>query len=206
MPRAPGLARVYGDAVTPTPRIRASHCKGTLRAIQAVAPGAAGRVLAGLPRPVREGLAGATGVDFLPAAWDVALVDAIEEAVDPATARRIYRTTMVDALGGPLLGSLVAGALQLFGASPGGLYRWAGRGFGHVCQGCGALTLREVGERSAVLSLDGMPPELATPRYLAAIGATLEAVLDVCRADGAVATAPRADGARFEVRWEPRRG
>jgi hypothetical protein len=68
------------------------------------------------------------------------------------------------------------------------------------------MTLREVGERTAVLSLDGLPPGLATPRYLAAIGATLEAVLDVCGADGAATAELRPGGARFEVRWEPRRG
>lgn len=186
-----------------TPRIRASHCKGTLRAIYAVAPASTAGILAALPAQVREGLAGATGVDFLPAAWDVALVRAIEAQVDAPTARRIYRTTMVDALGGPLLGGLVRGALQVFGASPGGLYRWAGRGWGHVCQGCGTLRLEEVGERSAVLVLDGMPPALAVPPYLAAVGATLEAVLDVCGATGAVETTPREGGARFLARWRP---
>jgi hypothetical protein len=169
----------------------------------AVAPASAATILASLPTPVREGLSGATGVDFLPAAWDVALVRAIESQVDAPTARRIYRTTMVDALGGPLLGGLVRGALQVFGASPGGLYRWAGRGWGHVCQGCGTLRLEEVGERSAVLVLDGMPPELAVPPYLAAVGATLEAVLDVCGVPGAVETTPREGGARFLARWQP---
>jgi len=190
--------------VTAPPRIRASHCKGTLRAMHAVAPARTASILASLPPAVREGLAGATGVDFLPAAWDVALVRAIEAAVEPATARSIYRTTMVDAMGGPLLGGLVTGALQLFGASPGGLYRWAGRAFGHVCQGCGTLRLEEVGERSAVLVLGGMPADLATPPYLHAVGATLESVLDVCGVAGAVETATRQDGARFEARWQPK--
>jgi hypothetical protein len=190
--------------VTPSPRIRASHSKGTLRALQAVAPGAAGRVLAALPQPVREGLAGATGVDFLPARWDVELVRAIESVVEPAVARRIYRTTMVDALGGPLLGGLVSGALKLFGASPGGLYRWAGRAWGHLCQGSGELRLLEVGERSAVLVLDGMPPELAEPAYVHAVGATLESVLDVCGVTGTVETTPHAAGGRFLVRWTPK--
>jgi len=187
--------------VTATPRIRASHCKGTLRAIQVVAPGATGRILAALPPPVREGLAGATGVDYLPARWDVELVRAIESVVEPAVARRIYRTTMVDALGGPLLGGLVSGALKLFGASPGGLYRWAGRAWGHLCQGSGELRLLEVGERSAVLVLDGMPPELAEPAYVGAVGATLESVLDVCGVTGTVETTPHAAGGRFVVRW-----
>jgi len=191
--------------VTATPRVRASHCKGTLRAIQAVAPAATARILAALAPQVREGLAGATGVDFLPARWDVELVRAIESVVEPSVARRIYRTTMVDALGGPLLGGLVSGALKLFGASPGGLYRWAGRAWGHVCQGCGAMRLVEVGERSAVLVLDGMPPELAEPAYVRAVGATLESVLDVCGVDGTVETTPGAGGGRFLVRWQPKR-
>lgn len=186
------------------PRLRASHCKGTLRALHAVAPEAAARVLDALPAEVRDGLAAATGLDYVPAAWDVALVAAIEGAMEPPRARRIYRVTMVDNLGGPLLGSLVAGALKLFGASPAGLYRWAGRGHAHVCQGCGSLRLLEVGERSAVLQIASMPPPLVVAPYLQAMGATLEAVLDVCGVEGDVVTTPTHDGARFEARWRPR--
>jgi len=186
------------------PRLRASHCKGTLRALHAVAPEEAARILATLPAPVRDGLAAATGLDLVPAGWDVALVEAIESVVEPARARRVYRVAMVDGLGGPLLGGLVAGALQLFGASPAGLYRWAGRAFAHVCLDCGVLRLEEVGDATAVLVLDGAPPEVAVPAYLGAVGATLEAVLDVCGVDGEVATTPGGGGARFEARWRPR--
>ena len=48
--------------MTAPPCIRASHCKGTLRALQRVVPGSGARILAALPPAVRDGLAGATDI------------------------------------------------------------------------------------------------------------------------------------------------
>lgn len=187
--------------MTERPLIRASHCKGTLRSLQALAPAEVGPVLLALPRELRDGLAAATGLDLVPAEWDVRLVEAIEARLEAAQARLVYRTTMREALTGSLLGSLVAGGLRVFGGSPAGLYGWAGRAFAHVCRGCGELRLVSAGETTAELALVGMPASLAVPAYLEAIGATMEAVLDVCRVEGAVRTTPEPGGARFRVRW-----
>jgi hypothetical protein len=113
----------------------------------------------------------------------------------------VMRTALVDALGGPQLGGLLGTALRLFGATPAGLYRWAGRAWSHIMEGCGELRLDRVEGQEAWLLLEGMPAELAEPDYLEAVAAALESVLDVCRVEGDASVVPRPDGGRFHVRW-----
>jgi hypothetical protein len=160
-------------------------------------------VEAALPREIRDGLASATGVDLVPAAWDLAVVQAMVGVLGPAQMRRVARAAMVDSLGGPLLGNLLATGLRLFGASPGSLLGWSGRAFGHVTVDCGTLRVTggEVG--ASRLALEGMDPWLARPEYLDAIAAAMEAVFDVCRVTGRVSVEPGPSGGRFEARWTP---
>jgi hypothetical protein len=184
-----------------TPRVRASHCRATLRTLRALVPGAVAPVQARLPEEVRLALASATAVDLVPAAWDVALVQAIAGELGGPATRELARATMLDSLRGPLLGHFAEGAIRLFGASPGRLFGWAGRVWGHVTTGCGALRLEASGEATAVLLLEGMPTALAVPAYLEAVAGTLESIFILCEVAGEVAATHRPDGARFDARW-----
>lgn len=184
----------------PPARLRAAHTQTTLQVLQLLQPERRPLVLERLDPEVRQGLAAPTS-DWIPAAWDVALVRAEVDVLGRDAMRRVARTTMVDSLSGPQLGALLAGALRLFGATPSGLYRWAGRAWGHVTDGCGTLRLDRADGDEAWLVLEEMPAELADPDYLEAIAATLEAIFDVCRLEGDVSVVPRPDGGRFHARW-----
>lgn len=186
------------------PRLRAGHIKGTLHVLQAVAPDRVHEIVSRLPRDAQVGLASATGVEFLPAEWDVALVRAIDAVLGRTALRRVARLAMTDSLGGPMLGGLASTAIQIFGTSPAGLFRWGGRAWAHVCRECGEIRLEQSDDLSAELVLVEMPARLVVPVYLEAIGATMEAVLDLCRVDGEVTTEPRQDGARFRAGWRQR--
>jgi hypothetical protein len=161
-------------------------------------------VLARLPSDVRRGLAEAAISDRIPAAWDLALVRAEVQTIGRDATRRVARAVLVDSLGGPQLGALLSAALQLFGAAPPKLYGWAGRGWGHVTQGCGTLRLERTAPEEAWLVLEGMPAELADPDYLEAIAGALEAIPAVCKLEGDVSVQPRPDGGRFHARWRAR--
>jgi hypothetical protein len=186
-------------------RVRATHSQGTVHVLQALEPQLLPAVLARLEPAVRRGLLEAQASERIPAAWDVALVRAEVEVLGREGMRRVARATMVDALGGPQLGGLVSAALRLFGATPPGLFRWAGRAWGHVTEGCGELRLERAEASEAWLILEGMPGELADREYLEAVAGTLEAPFDVCRMDGEVSVVPRPSGGRFHARWRARR-
>jgi hypothetical protein len=183
------------------PRVRASHCLATLRTLRAAEPDAVAHVLRRLPAEVHHGLAAATTVDLVPAAWDVALVEAITLELGTPGTRALARATMLHSLRGPLLGNFLSGALRLFGSSPGRLFGWAGRVWGHVTMGCGDMRLDSGNDWAATLLLEGMPADLARPAYLDAVAGTLEAVFEVCEVAGQVAVVPLDGGARFEATW-----
>lgn len=185
-------------------QLRAAHTRGTIHVLQLLEPGRLPEVLARLDPATLRALEEAPGSARTPAAWDVALVRAQVEVLGLDAMRRVARAAMVDALSGPQLGALLTGALRLFGATPAGLYRWAGRAWGHVTSGCGDLRVERAEGQEAWLVISGMPPELAHPEWLEAVAATMEAVFDVCRVDGEVAVSPRSDGGRFHARWRPR--
>lgn len=184
-------------------RIRAAHTQVTLHVLQLLHPGRRQAVLERLDPEVRRGLE-VPASDRIPAEWDVALVRAEVEVLGRDAMRRVARTAMVDALSGPQLGALLTGALRLFGATPAGLYRWAGRAWGHVTDGYGSLRLDRAEVTEAWLVVEEMPAGLADPDYLEAIAAALEAVFDVCGVEGDVSVVPRPDGGRFHARWRAR--
>jgi len=188
------------------PRIRASHTQATLRALGRRSPSGVDGVLARLDPEIAAGLDDAIKGDFLPAAWDQALVTAIRGVLGAPVARVVLRDMMRSNLSGPLLGGLLSTAQALFGRSPGGLLRWAGRAYAHVTRECGEVTLEAAEEGTATLRMTGMPEGLATAAYLDGIAGAIEAIFDICRVDGSVALRDAtADGARFVVEWQATR-
>lgn len=189
------------------PRVRAAHTQGTFHVLLLLEPERLPAVLEHLDRldpTLRPEVEAAEPTSRIPAEWDVMVVRTLAQVLGREAMRRVARTTMVDALSGPQLGALLTGALRLFGATPAGLYRWAGRAWGHVTEGCGTLKLDRAEGQEAWLLIDGMPPSLADPDYLEAVAGTLEAIFDVCQVDGDVSVVPRADGGRFHAVWRAR--
>jgi hypothetical protein len=184
------------------PLIRATHTQNTARVLEEVAPGAREKVLARLDPAIRDGIACAMAGEFVPAEWDLAIVRSIDAVLGREQMRRVARQMMLGQLKGTLLGALVAAARAVFGASPVGLFRWAGKAHGYVTRNCGELALVAGDVRSADLGIRGMPLALRQPIYLEAIAGTLESVFDVCKVEGTVVVAKvLVDGANFRAEW-----
>jgi hypothetical protein len=105
-----------------------------------------------------------------------------------------------------VLGGLVRSAAALFGLTPPGLLRWAGRGYGRVCRDCGDLSVSSTEAGLVRLALTDLPDGLGAPSYLESMAGALEAFLDVCRVDGSVQVELRPGGAAFLLRWRPPAG
>lgn len=185
------------------PEIAAVHTRTTLEVLGELAPGAEARVRARLSREVREALDAAARTDFLPAMVDLDVAMAIHAEVGPEAARRVAREVLRRGLSGTVLGGLVRSAASLFGLTPPGLLRWAGRGYGRVCRDCGELAVVSTAEGLVRLELTGLPDGLEAPSYLESMAGALEAFLDVCRVEGRVQVEPRPGGAAFDLRWHP---
>jgi hypothetical protein len=183
------------------PEIAAVHTRTSLRVVGELAPGADARVRARLQPEVREALDAAARSDFLPAMVDLDVAVAIHAELGPEAARRVARETLRRSLTGTVLGGLVRSAAALFGLTPPGLLRWAGRGYGRVCRDCGDLAMVSSDEGLVRLALTGLPDGMAAPSYLESMAGALEAFLDVCEVEGSVQVEPRPGGAAFALRW-----
>ncbi len=188
------------------PEIAVQHTRTSLEAAGHLSPGSEARVRARLHGDVLEALDAAARSDFLPAQVDLAVAGAIHAELGRDGARQVARESLRRSLNGSLLGGLVRSAATLFGLTPPGLLRWAGRGYSRVCRRCGDLQVVSSSDGLVQLSLTGLPHALETPSYLEAIGGSLEAFLDVCQCDGAVEVEPRPGGARFLLHWKARPG
>jgi hypothetical protein len=183
------------------PEIAAVHTRTTLEVLGELAPGADARVRARLQPEVRDALDGAARSDFLPAMVDLDVAMAIHAELGPEAARRVAREVLRRGLTGSVLGGLVRSAAALFGLTPPGLLRWAGRGYGRVCRDCGELEVTATDEGLVRIALTGLPEGLAAASYLESMAGALEAFLDVCQAEGSVAVELRPGGAAFDLRW-----
>lgn len=183
------------------PEIAAVHTRTALEVLGELAPGADGRVRARLQPEVRDALAGAARSDFLPAMVDLDVAMSIHAELGPEAARRVAREVLRRSLTGSVLGGLVRSAAALFGLTPPGLLRWAGRGYGRVCRDCGELAVTSTEDGLVRLALTGLPEGLAAASYLESMAGALEAFLDVCQVEGRVDVELRPGGAAFDLHW-----
>jgi hypothetical protein len=187
------------------PEIQARHTRASLEVLAELFPAAEPRVLERLSPLVRQAIEAAFRLDYLPVMVDLEVTAAIRDVVGPLGARQVSREGLRRTLNGNLLGGLVRSAMALLGDTPGDLLKWAGRGYGRICRDCGDLRLESADERQADLRLENLPPELNLPSYLDSMAGSLEAFFDLCGVVGEVIYDPWPGGARFTVRWTPRR-
>jgi len=186
------------------PEIQARHTRAALEALGELFPAAAPRVLERLSPLVRQALEAAFRLDYLPVMVDLEVTAAIRDEVGPEGVRMVAREGLRRTLNGVILGGLVRSAMALFGRTPDGLLKWAGRGYGMICRDCGNLRLETAGDRDAELRLEKLPAELNMPSYMEAMAGAFEAFFDLCEVKGQVRYEPWPGGARFLLSWTPR--
>jgi hypothetical protein len=185
------------------PEIQARHTRTMLEVLGELFPAALPRVQARLSPLVRQAIEAAFRLDYLPVMADLEVAAAIRDEVGAQGARRVAREGLRRTLNGNMLVGLVQAAISLFGNTPPGLLKWAGRGYGQICRDCGALRLVSATEREAELRLEGIPPEINLPSYLDTMAGSFEAFFDLCQVDGEAHYDPWPGGARFMLRWTP---
>jgi hypothetical protein len=186
------------------PEIQARHTRTSLEVLAELFPAAEPRVRERLSPLVKQAIEAAFRLDYLPVLVDLEVASAIRDEVGPQGARQVSREALRRTLNGSILGGLVRSAIALFGNTPPGLLKWAGRGYGNVCRDCGDLQLVSSTEREATLHLDRLPAELNVPSYLDSMAGSLEAFFDLCGVEGESRYEPWPGGARFILRWTPR--
>jgi hypothetical protein len=189
------------------PVVRGRHMKSLVEALEAWEGGA--RPLALLPADVLAAIADASGLDWLPLSLDLQVTQAVYDGLGTAEADRFFREHMAGAFDGPILQTLVATAVRLFGLDPASFARWVPRAWQLIFREVGQWRVEGLapGATSATLTLARLPAECADHLiWHRSVSRSMSALFDLARVSGTVEAAPPARGGevRFALRWTPR--
>ncbi len=192
------------------PAVRARHMKSLLATVDRLPATEAEAVRRRVEPTVLAGIADASGVEWLPVAWNVALTRAIHDALGVERFRRFFRAEQLESFRGPLLKYVVDGVIHLLGIDLGSWVRWIPKGWGLVFRDCGSWSVGAVEPGRATLLLDALPPECFDDAvWHDSVAASLEALLDLASSDGSL-TVEGVDRAQrrvaFVLRWGPPAG
>lgn len=187
------------------PVVQASYMKNVLAALERM--GAEGEAVRAADPELFAEIRRAPRLEWLPIAWNVRLVEAVEGALGPGRGLELLTACIHAQLDAPLWKHFTQGAVRLFGLRPDALVRWLPRAFGVVFRNCGEWRVARTGEGAARLEVRDLPPELATQRrWIESMAAGCDALFLLCRVRGStrlVEHDPAAGSAGFELRWEP---
>lgn len=186
----------------PGPSIRASFFHSNLKALAALGPEAARRVLARMPPEVLQEVEGAARIAWVPLEHDLAITDAIEAELGRDALRRWARDGVLRAGDTPLLSPLIRSARAIFGMTPHAFLRRAPLAWTLLFRECGRLEYGARGERSARIELYDAPAVLlASQAYLEGMSAGLEAAIDLAREAGRVRVEQNERETAFSADW-----
>ncbi|NUP06773.1 MAG: hypothetical protein HOW73_12025 [Polyangiaceae bacterium] len=188
----------------PEPEIRAALTQSLLAALRRLPSGEGKRILQAIPAHDIEEATAALAIGWLPMSLHMRISDAIRDAVGPERNVEVWRWTMRDAFGRPLLKSFVALTTGIFGVTPRALFRRAEKLNELITRSCGTFSYEEENERGGTLTLTGFPAHrYRFICYVEGLAGCLEAAVDLGRMPGTVQVeqvAPEGT-ARYRVRW-----
>src|SRR5512136_1883823 len=117
------------------PVVRGRHLKALVAALERWPGGP--RSLALLPPETLPLIGGAGGLDWLPLAEDLRLTRAVYDGLGVAGADHFFRAYTLDSFEGPLLRTLVATGVRIFGLDPASFARWVPRGWNVIYRDAG---------------------------------------------------------------------
>jgi hypothetical protein len=187
------------------PSVRARHLRANLDAVDRLPEREAIRCR--LSEEILRGIAGAHGIDWLPVAWDVALVRAMHAAMGAEAQHAFARTLLLESFDGPLLGPLVRAAIAMFGLDAGSWVRWIPKGWALMFRRCGTWSVERAARGDVLLRLEGLPPVcLEDLLWLRSVASSLSALQARVGVPGETVL-EEADAvrriARYRVRWGP---
>lgn len=182
--------------------IRARYLKVTLAALAETTDGQ--RVLAAIPPAARTAIDASSGMDWIPADLDLAVIHQVYGLLPAADARWLIRSAAKRVTNSPLLETLVSTVVFLVASTPDGLAAQLPRAWDLVMRGAGEwrLSNREAG--AATMELYRAPHDLRTdPYWPLSVSHALEAIFDISGEPGGTCTyEPAPTGPlRFMLRW-----
>jgi hypothetical protein len=195
-------------ATTGEPQVRARHLQDWLALVAREPEPCASRFLEILGREMITEVEGAHAQIWLPAAYHVAMADALREAFGPTREHAYYRRAFVASMRMPVFGGLFKVGIRLFGLTPRAFIHWASKGWKVSFRNCGALEGTVLADNRGVLVYSDLPRVCTdSDAWLESAQSTIYGVLDVTRTDGVVRIdmSGRARGEmRVEIEWWPR--
>lgn len=166
-------------------QLRSSVVKASLAALERVSFTEAQRLRAALTPETRALVENSGRMDWLPIEVHLELTEKGLEVLSASTFRAARREATLQVARSPLLGSVLSGALNLFGSSALALFRMVPRVYGHTTRGLGTVQVLELGDDALCLEYRGLPERVATsPGWRAALVVDNEAVFELASARG----------------------
>jgi hypothetical protein len=185
--------------------VRARHLQSVFSAIEKLGDPRRQQVLATIGPEVARAVDGATGLEWLPIAHDIALTQALHRALGPHEFQRFYRSLFSDVFLRPVYAGFARATRAVFGFDPVGWMRWLPEMWVLSFRGCGSWQVQRAGAGRATLSLSELPAGALVDRvWTTAVAAALSACFDIAGLPGEIELVeadPQARRARFEMRW-----
>ncbi len=184
-----------------TPQVRAGHLRSSLGALSALGADDCERVRQRLGESVQK-MEGPLRISWVPIEYAVDLCDAVDGVCGPDRMWAWSRESILETTRGPLLGPLLEGFKRL-GLGPGQVFRRLEGGWNLLHRNCGVVRLAEQdGPTHGTVVLEDIPEPVRSRTYLAAIGASLEAIMATLDAREAQVDVELMDAtAQFDIRW-----
>jgi hypothetical protein len=142
---------------------------------------------------------------WLPAAYHVAMADALRDAFGRAREHDYYRRAFVESIRRPVLRPLFDVGARLLGLTPAACVRWASKGWAASFRHCGTLTGEMLGEGRARGVYRGLPSVCTdSDAWIDSAQSTIYGVFDLTHTEGVVRldTSGRARGEMVvELEW-----
>jgi hypothetical protein len=194
------------------PAYRVSSARAMLAELERRFPDQARRLREEIPADVLASVRDALSLTWLDAEVHHQMADWIHRALGDRDYRDLWRNVFLEMVRLPLFRPMSEGAIRLFGATPASLARWTARGYTLASRGLGAMTLAvdEPDGRRVVIEVAGYPPALAASgSNVVATAGSFDGFLDLTGVQGEVtvtANEPERGFARYQIRWDARRG
>jgi hypothetical protein len=189
------------------PGIRASLLKLYLEVVSAAAAEHAEAVHRALGPDAIARIVRARSADWLPMAWEVAILRAVHERSGDAGVRVLARALGRRAVEHPIFRTLFEVARVLLGVKPEAMLDVGNRGWTRATRDAGTSTLVRRGPGMGVVRFEGLPEPLRHRALFVKAGASGEVVLELVRDVAARSEVEYVDGsacAELRFSWERR--
>jgi hypothetical protein len=169
------------------PAVRARHLQDWLALVAQEPAPYDRRFRERLPPEMVAQIEDVTSGTWLPAAYHVAMADALRDAFGRAREHDYYRRALVESVRRPVLGPLYQVGIRLFGLTPAACLRWASKGWDASFRSCGTLTGELLGEGRGRIVYRGLPSVCTdSDAWMESSQSTIYGVFDLTRTEGVV--------------------